>query len=118
LFSAVEIVSEKDEGTYRRILDRHDIAAGEFLMVGNSLRSDVLPVLAIGGRRVCALPHDVAARAAVDAPSDGYWSLRAISELPARLEEAGTSAPASPAPASCVGVPVCGKPSELRISQK
>src|SRR2546423_11450719 len=50
LFWKVEIVSEKDEATYRRILAAHDITPGELLMVGNSVRSDILPVLAIGGR--------------------------------------------------------------------
>ena len=45
-------MSEKDEATYRRILDRHRIDPATFVMVGNSVRSDVLPVLAIGGRAV------------------------------------------------------------------
>lgn len=49
-FEAIEIVSEKDPETYRRILERHGIAASEFLMVGNSRRSDIEPVLALGGR--------------------------------------------------------------------
>jgi putative hydrolase of the HAD superfamily len=48
----VEIVSEKDPATYRRILARHAIATEGFVMVGNAIRSDVLPVLAIGGRAV------------------------------------------------------------------
>ena len=52
LFWRVEIVSEKDEATYQRILDRHGIDPATFVMVGNSVRSDVLPVLAIGGRAV------------------------------------------------------------------
>jgi putative hydrolase of the HAD superfamily len=51
-FSAVEIVSEKDEAVYRAILTRHTIAPTEFLMVGNSLRSDILPVVALGARAV------------------------------------------------------------------
>ena len=50
LFDRVEIVSEKDEGAYRRLLDRQGIAVEEFAMVGNSLRPDVLPVANIGGR--------------------------------------------------------------------
>jgi putative hydrolase of the HAD superfamily len=50
LFHRIEIVSEKDEVTYRRLLDRHGVGTEEFAMVGNSLRSDVLPVAAIGGR--------------------------------------------------------------------
>jgi putative hydrolase of the HAD superfamily len=50
LFDRIEIVSEKDEDTYRRILDRHGVGPEEFAMVGNSLRSDVLPVAGIGAR--------------------------------------------------------------------
>ncbi len=52
LFWRVEIVSEKDEATYRRVLERDHIDPSTFVMVGNSVRSDVLPVLAIGGRAV------------------------------------------------------------------
>jgi len=48
----VEIVSEKIPQTYRDILARHNVEAARFLMVGNSLKSDVLPALAIGGRAV------------------------------------------------------------------
>lgn len=51
-FSQIEIVSEKDPATYAAILQRHGIGAAEFMMVGNSLKSDVLPVLAIGGTAV------------------------------------------------------------------
>lgn len=52
LFDGVEVVSEKDEATYARVLARHGVAPSEFLMVGNSVRSDVLPVLALGGASV------------------------------------------------------------------
>jgi putative hydrolase of the HAD superfamily len=48
-FSAVEIVSEKDAGTYGRILARHGIDPARFIMVGNSVKSDILPVLDLGG---------------------------------------------------------------------
>lgn len=51
-FSIIEIVSEKSEDTYARIIDRYQININEFLMVGNSLRSDVLPVCNLGGRAV------------------------------------------------------------------
>ena len=49
LFHRIEIVSEKNEATYRRVLGEFDLAPAQFAMVGNSLRSDVEPVLAIGG---------------------------------------------------------------------
>ncbi len=52
LFSAVEIVSEKNARTYSTIMKRHNVAPERFLMVGNSLRSDVLPVLEAGGTAV------------------------------------------------------------------
>ncbi len=48
-FEAVEIVSEKDKSTYERILARLGIEARLFLMVGNSVKSDILPVLELGG---------------------------------------------------------------------
>lgn len=55
-FDAVEIVAEKDPPTYQAVLDRHGIAPEHFVMVGNSVRSDVLPVLALGARAV-HVPH-------------------------------------------------------------
>jgi hypothetical protein len=70
-FSAIEILSEKDGATYERVLRRHGIAPDEFVMIGNSLKSDILPVLALGGagvqvpyhltwqhEHVEAVPHD------------------------------------------------------------
>jgi putative hydrolase of the HAD superfamily len=51
-FDVVEIVAEKDPASYRRVLARAGIDPASFVMVGNSLRSDVLPVLDIGGRAV------------------------------------------------------------------
>lgn len=48
-FAAIEIVSEKDLLTYERVLQRHQVNPAEFLMVGNSVKSDVLPVLQLGG---------------------------------------------------------------------
>jgi FMN phosphatase YigB (HAD superfamily) len=50
LFHHIEIVSEKDEDTYRRLLNRYGVLPEEFAMVGNALHSDVLPVMGIGGR--------------------------------------------------------------------
>lgn len=47
-FRAIEVVSDKSPGVYEGILSRYDIEPGRFLMVGNSLRSDILPVLELG----------------------------------------------------------------------
>ncbi|GAB2510490.1 HAD family hydrolase [Lysobacter humi (ex Lee et al. 2017)] len=49
LFRRIEIVSEKDVPTYARLMDEFGIAPEGFVMVGNSLRSDIAPVLALGG---------------------------------------------------------------------
>lgn len=51
-FRRIEIVTEKDASAYTRILSSQEIDPQHFLMVGNSLRSDILPVLEIGGRAV------------------------------------------------------------------
>jgi putative hydrolase of the HAD superfamily len=49
LFGRIEIVSEKDPITYRRVLSEFGLQPQQFLMVGNSLNSDVAPVLKVGG---------------------------------------------------------------------
>jgi putative hydrolase of the HAD superfamily len=49
LFRRIEIVSEKDAGTYARLFTEFDVAAPGFVMVGNSLRSDIEPVIQLGG---------------------------------------------------------------------
>jgi putative hydrolase of the HAD superfamily len=51
-FDRVEIVSEKDEATYRGVIERMGVSPERFCMVGNSVRSDVLPVLALGAHAV------------------------------------------------------------------
>ena len=48
-FRAVEVVSDKSPGVYEGILDRYNIEPERFLMIGNSLRSDILPILELGG---------------------------------------------------------------------
>ncbi|AMJ58007.1 MULTISPECIES: HAD family hydrolase [Stenotrophomonas] len=49
LFPRIEIVSEKDPGTYAKVLAEFNMPAERFVMVGNSLRSDIEPVLGLGG---------------------------------------------------------------------
>ncbi len=51
-FDYVEIVSEKTTETYRQILEKYTILPWRFMMVGNSLRSDILPVVALGAHAV------------------------------------------------------------------
>lgn len=51
-FKRVEIVSEKNEESYRRVLKKYAVEPADFLMIGNSLKSDILPVVHIGGRAI------------------------------------------------------------------
>ena len=58
-FRRIEIVSEKDAATYARVLAEFDVEPARFVMIGNSLRSDIVPVLELGGweRWVLVLNH-------------------------------------------------------------
>ena len=51
-FHHIEIMSEKQEADYSKLIKHLDISPDEFLMIGNSLKSDVMPVLALGGHAV------------------------------------------------------------------
>src|SRR5262245_57282832 len=51
-FSKIEIVPVKLRETYQTIIDRHEINPLRFLMVGNSIRSDILPVIEMGASAV------------------------------------------------------------------
>jgi putative hydrolase of the HAD superfamily len=48
-FHHIEIMSEKRTSDYEKLIGRLDIQASEFVMIGNSLKSDILPVLELGG---------------------------------------------------------------------
>ncbi|MEP3275699.1 MAG: HAD family hydrolase [Stappiaceae bacterium] len=90
LFSAIEIVSEKDPATYRRIFDAHTEGAEKTVMVGNSLRSDIIPALEAGGWGVF-IPHDLSWTIEhAEAPEDNarfrqLETLAALPELMSRL---------------------------------
>ena len=51
-FHHIEVMSDKTELDYEKMLGRLDCLAADFLMIGNSLKSDVLPVLNIGGHAI------------------------------------------------------------------
>jgi putative hydrolase of the HAD superfamily len=84
LFSGVEILSDKTVDSYRSVISRRGIQPDEFVMVGNSLRSDILPVVRLGGRAV-HIPYQVTwQHEHVDEdslPSDGWHRLERIGEL-------------------------------------
>lgn len=51
-FHHVEVMSDKNEEAYGRLMERLGCSCDEFLMIGNSMKSDILPVLNIGGKAV------------------------------------------------------------------
>jgi putative hydrolase of the HAD superfamily len=51
-FHHIEIMSDKHENNYRKLLSHLDIQPSEFLMVGNSVKSDILPVINIGAKAI------------------------------------------------------------------
>ena len=84
LFAAVEIVSEKDAGTYQRVFARHGTGPGQAVMCGNSMRSDILPAIAAGAFAAhvpypLTWAHEVA-EAPVDHPR--FVELASIEDLP------------------------------------
>jgi putative hydrolase of the HAD superfamily len=89
-FRHVEIISDKNAASYQRIFERYEIDGSRFLMVGNSLKSDILPVLELGAHAV-HIPFEITwAHEMAEAPSTehpGYYTLRDMGELPGLLEE-------------------------------
>jgi putative hydrolase of the HAD superfamily len=89
LFDAVEIVSDKRADVYAQVFTRHGKGAARALMAGNSLKSDVLPMIAAGGYGVhiphaltWALEHEAAPEA-----EPRFRTLADIGELPTLVAE-------------------------------
>ncbi len=81
----IEIVQEKDSKAYKAILTKMGVAPEEFLMVGNSVRSDILPVLEIGSQAV-HIPHETTWQYETEDTErndeNNYTTLESIRELP------------------------------------
>jgi putative hydrolase of the HAD superfamily len=83
-FELVEVVLEKDAETYRGLLARLDVDPSRFCMVGNSVRSDVLPLLAIGSHAM-HIPYPLLWEHEHIDHDEDVEELESISALPARL---------------------------------
>jgi putative hydrolase of the HAD superfamily len=88
LFQRIEIVSEKDVASYASLLGQFGVPAGSFAMVGNSYKSDIAPVLALGGWGIhvpypllWALEH-----AEVEAGHPRFIAVDGAAGIPAALE--------------------------------
>jgi putative hydrolase of the HAD superfamily len=82
-FHHVEVLSDKKEINYLRLLEHLEIDVNEFLMVGNSLKSDVLPILNIGARAVHVPFHTTWAHEEVhsDQHENRHLTLSSLREL-------------------------------------
>lgn len=84
-FHHVEVLSDKKEDNYRHLLDHLEVDVKEFLMIGNSLRSDVLPLLNIGAQAVHVPFHTTWQHEEVKIEENDYNYLK-ISKLSDILE--------------------------------
>jgi putative hydrolase of the HAD superfamily len=94
-FKGIEIVSEKDARIYRHVMARYSVLPERFVMVGNSLRSDILPVLEAGGHAVY-VPYVITwehERVAPDLLRDAqFHEIASLRDLPSLLRELTTPA--------------------------
>lgn len=84
-FSDIEILLEKDPHTYDRIFRKLGVAPGRVCMVGNSVRSDILPVLALGAHAVHVPYHLLWELEHPDEHDENFVELASLAELPAVL---------------------------------
>ena len=90
LFKGIEIVSDKNAHVYRRVMSRYSVEPERFVMVGNSLRSDILPVVEAGAHAV-HVPYEMSWAHELVPPEAlagaRYHEIAHIRELPRLLEE-------------------------------
>ena len=90
LFSAVEVVSEKDEATYQKLFERYHLNPDNLIMVGNSVKSDILPILALGARAIY-IPYAITwehEQGDLTSVAPGRWlQASSISEVPQLIEQ-------------------------------
>jgi putative hydrolase of the HAD superfamily len=87
-FHHIEVMSDKKEKDYQKLLKHLDIEPTEFLMVGNSLKSDVLPLIAIGASAIHIPFHTTWIHEQVsdkEAAKQNYITLTTIKEIPGVL---------------------------------
>ena len=91
LLDAVEIVSDKKADTYRTLFTRHGDGPERAMMVGNSLKSDVIPAIEAGGWGV-HVPHDLTwelEHAEVPHGAERFREMPTLADLPALVREIG-----------------------------
>ena len=86
-FHHIEVMSDKQEAHYRQLLDHLEISPDQFLMIGNSMKSDVIPPLAIGAWAIHVPFHTTWAHEKVDEDpvSERFFRVKGIGEVPGML---------------------------------
>ena len=89
-FHVTEVVPDKTPEAYARLLHMHNIPPEQFLMIGNSLRSDILPVISIQGWAVL-VPHPLTwsheTTPEQEVPTGRWFEIPTIGELPGFLNQ-------------------------------
>ncbi|MCS4237228.1 putative hydrolase of the HAD superfamily [Myroides gitamensis] len=82
-FHHIEVMTDKEKIDYEKLLLRLDVQPDEFIMIGNSLRSDVLPVLELGGYAVHVPFHTTWLHEHIEHPviHDNFTSIKKLSEI-------------------------------------
>jgi putative hydrolase of the HAD superfamily len=88
-FHHIEIMSDKQEKDYQKLIKHLDCKSEEFLMLGNSLKSDVLPVLNIGGHAVHIPYHTTWVHESIDHTIEhpNFYQMESLSEVLSKLIE-------------------------------
>lgn len=86
-FHHIEVLSDKKEDNYANLLEHLEIPVEEFLMVGNSLKSDVLPIINIGAHAIHVPFHTTWAHEMVrdEDNNGGYHTIDTLTEIPELL---------------------------------
>ncbi|QIL40267.1 HAD family hydrolase [Pedobacter sp. HDW13] len=88
-FHHIEIMSDKQERDYQKLMKHLDCQPESFLMLGNSLKSDVLPVLNIGGHAVHIPYHTTWVHESIDhiIEHPNFYEMESLSEILPKLIE-------------------------------
>ena len=88
-FHHIEVMSDKQEANYSKVLDHLDIEPSEFLMIGNSLKSDILPLINIGAEAIHIPFHTTWLHEQVsdqETKNKAYKTITSLSQLKAILQ--------------------------------
>ncbi|WP_340076461.1 HAD family hydrolase [Leptobacterium sp. I13] len=82
-FHHIEVLSDKKEANYQNLLEHLEIEVSEFLMIGNSLKSDILPLVNIGAKAIHVPFHTTWTHEEVDEDDDngGYRTVDTLKQI-------------------------------------